>query len=299
MVVLGNNSEGKMDITYLKYFKDAAFYENFSKAAQANFVPQSSISKAVKALEVQYETNLFDRVGKSIFLNDNGRFLYEKVCLILDNLQECEQHFSYASQQNISVYVQDAGFFIALLSADYMRAHPKHHLSHLSYLDVQHSSGHAFDFTFMPKLDDMSGYNYEELLTDEFVLLVSKEHPLADYDEVTVDQLKDEDFICLYSSMWARILTNSLCNDEGSFTPNVIFETNDEDVILYLVAKNEGITLFPRRMYYVHPEENIKVINIKNTITTTSVIAWQKDKKLSKIEQGFLDFSKEWFSKYQ
>lgn len=288
-----------MDITYLKYFKDAAFFENFSKAAQVNYVPQSSISKAVKALEVQYGITLFDRVGKSIYLNDNGRFMYDKVCQILDNLQECEEHFSYSSQQNISIYIQDAGFFVALLSADYMRSHPKHHVSHLSYLDVQHSSGHAFDFTFMPKLDDMDGYNYEELLTDDFVLLVSKDHPLAQYDEIDVGQLKNEEFICLYSSMWARILTNSLCRDKGGFEPNVIFETNDEDVILYLVAKNEGVTLFPRRMYYIHPEENIKVVSLKDTIKTTSVIAWQKGKKISKTEQGFLDFSKEWFSKYK
>ena len=284
-----------MDLIHLKYFKDAAFFENFSKAAQANFVPQSSISKAIKGLEAEYNTILFDRVGKSIYLNDNGRYLYEKVCKILDDLQECEQHFSYVKQHNILIYIQDAGFFIALLSADYMRSHPKHHLSHLSYLEVQHSSGNIFDFTFMPLLDDMSNFNYEKLLTDELVLLVSKEHPLAEYDEVSVSQLKDEKFICLYPSMWIRILTSSLCEKNGEFYPNVIYETNDEDVIIYLVSK----TLFPKRMYYIHPDENVKVVKIKDTFETTSVIAWQKDKHLSKIEQGFLDYSKKWFSKYQ
>ena len=40
-----------MELLQLKYFKDAAELENFSKAAKKNMVPQPSISYAIKKLE--------------------------------------------------------------------------------------------------------------------------------------------------------------------------------------------------------------------------------------------------------
>lgn len=49
-----------MELLQLKYFKDAAELENFSKAAKKNMVPQPSISYAIKNLEDELGVPLFD-----------------------------------------------------------------------------------------------------------------------------------------------------------------------------------------------------------------------------------------------
>ncbi len=284
-----------MDLLQLKYFKDAAFFENFSKAAEVNFVPQSSISKAVKILETEYNTALFDRIGKSIYLNDNGRFLYQEVCGIFDRLDSCTHHFAQIRPNHIIIYVQDAAFFIPLLSTDYMEAHRETHITFSTAAEILHSTKSPYDLTFMPLLDDMSHYEYEQLLTDDLILLVSKDNSLSKYDEIDVSLLKEEHFISFYCSMWLRTLTHHLCVNNGGFQPKVVFETHDEFAAIHLVSKNRGITMMPEKLYNVHPHSNIKTVKIKNTIQTNTVIAWSRDKHLSKAEQQFISFSKKWF----
>ena len=74
-----------MELLQLRYFKDAAELENFSMVAKKNMVPQPSISKTIGKLEDELGVLLFDRQGKRIVLNDNGKFFYEKVSAALNN----------------------------------------------------------------------------------------------------------------------------------------------------------------------------------------------------------------------
>ena len=76
-----------MELLQLKYFKDAAELENFSKAAKKNMVPQPSISYAIKKLEDELGVLLFDRNGRKIFLNENGEYVYQKVSSILNTVE--------------------------------------------------------------------------------------------------------------------------------------------------------------------------------------------------------------------
>ena len=78
-----------MELFQLRYFLTVARYENFSKAAEELHVSQPSVSKAVKLLETELGSALFERKGKRIELNNAGRALQERLKGIigaLDNL---------------------------------------------------------------------------------------------------------------------------------------------------------------------------------------------------------------------
>ena len=68
-----------MELLQLKYFKAAAELENFSAVAEKYYVPQPSISATIKKLETELGVQLFDRNGKRITLNSNGKIFYEKI----------------------------------------------------------------------------------------------------------------------------------------------------------------------------------------------------------------------------
>lgn len=82
-----------MELLQLRYFKDAAEIENFSKVAEKNMVPQPSISKTIKKLEDELGCNLFDRNGKKISLNDNGKYFYQHIFPALANIDEAVKRF--------------------------------------------------------------------------------------------------------------------------------------------------------------------------------------------------------------
>ena len=53
-----------MELYQLRYFARAAKYENISMAAQELHVTQPSISKAIRALENELQTELMRKSGK-------------------------------------------------------------------------------------------------------------------------------------------------------------------------------------------------------------------------------------------
>ena len=80
--------EASMELLQLRYFKDCAELENFSKVARKNMVPQPSISKTISKLENELGAQLFDRVGRKIILNQNGKFFYDKISTALKNIDD-------------------------------------------------------------------------------------------------------------------------------------------------------------------------------------------------------------------
>ncbi|MBS4200795.1 LysR family transcriptional regulator [Bacillus sp. FJAT-49732] len=63
-----------MDMKWLKTFIIAAKYENFRKTSEELFLTQPAVTKHIKRLEENLNSQLFDRVGKNIALTPAGHY---------------------------------------------------------------------------------------------------------------------------------------------------------------------------------------------------------------------------------
>ncbi len=268
-----------MELLQLRYFRDAAELENFSKAAEKNLVPQPSISKTISKLEQELGVRLFDRNGKKISLNENGKYFYEKVNTALANIDDAVHHFKPPIQSNISIYIQAGNRFISMLTADFLTSTKDIFVSSVN--QISNNTQNSYDFTFMQLFDDMSSYNYEKLMEDEIVLVVSKEHPLCRYNELSIRNLADYPYIAYYKSI-----------------PGVVFETADYQAIRYMISKNKGIALMPEKLFEMQASDKYKIIKLTEKAYRTLVIAWNKDKVLSPQASQFLEFTKNWFRSF-
>lgn len=203
--------------------------------------------------------------------------------------------FSGIDQQELIIYIQDGDFFISHLAANFSAKYPNIHISHASVDEVLNSSGTPFDFTFMQPICDLSEYNYELLLEDELIAIVSKDNPLSQYDEIELSMLKSENFVGLYDTIPIRIVTDKFCREVGHFVPNYTFKSHEDFATIYRVSKNAGVAILPYKYYSIHPSNDVKVLRIKNTMCSKLIIAWAKDRTLSVPEQAFLDYCKQWF----
>ena len=68
-----------MELQQLKYFEVVAKYENMTRAAAELHIAQPAVSQSISRLEDELDTRLFDRKGKRISLNAQGRFLLERL----------------------------------------------------------------------------------------------------------------------------------------------------------------------------------------------------------------------------
>ena len=64
-----------MELRQLKYFVKTAETLNFSEAARALFVTQSTLSQQIRQLEQEMDTLLFERDSHSVQLTESGERL--------------------------------------------------------------------------------------------------------------------------------------------------------------------------------------------------------------------------------
>ncbi|RID81593.1 LysR family transcriptional regulator [Peribacillus asahii] len=118
-----------MDIKWIKTFIVAAQYENFRQASEELFVTQPAITKHIKRLEEQLNSQLFERVGKHVTLTAAGhRFLpYAREILAqyeqgLDEFEAWKQ--GYKRKLSIATAPQIASSVLPSLLRSFMNQYP-------------------------------------------------------------------------------------------------------------------------------------------------------------------------------
>ena len=94
-----------MELTQLKYFAEAAKTENLSKAAQNLHISQPSLTKAIRKLEEELNTPLFDRLGRRVVLNSEGRAFFARIRPILTEVETVSESFRELSRRRERIVV--------------------------------------------------------------------------------------------------------------------------------------------------------------------------------------------------
>jgi len=86
-----------MEIQQLLGFIAVVKEGSFSQAAKSTFRTQSAVSQQIHALEKEFNTRLFDRLGQQrVTLTDEGRLLYDLVNPIVRDIKLIEERFQEA-----------------------------------------------------------------------------------------------------------------------------------------------------------------------------------------------------------
>ncbi len=130
---------------------------------------------------------------------------------------------------------------------------------------------------------------------DELVLIVPINHPLALKNEVSINELRNQDFITREpgsaTRMWYReaFTTHNLTFDQLK----IVAELDSHQAIINAVESGTGISMVPRRI----AQEAIKLNKVKemrikelSPMMGNSYIIWNKEKPLSKDMQEFMNF---------
>ncbi|MBR3646342.1 MAG: LysR family transcriptional regulator [Lachnospiraceae bacterium] len=286
-----------MELLQLRYFKDAATLENFSEVARKNMVPQSYISKTIKRLESELGTTLFDRKGKKISLNENGKYMLEKTDAALISIDEAIAHFTKPRQANISLYIQAGSRFSSLIMADFLNYTKDIFVSCIN--QTSYNMPHnAYDFTFMQLMDDMHGFSFIELLDDSIAIVMKESHPLADQASIAIEDLKDQNFVAYYRGIGIRTLTDEYCHSHG-IDPTIIYEVSNDTAFSYSLQTKECIGLVPSATWSLNYARGLKLVPLAVPISRKLVLAWDEKKILTNEELAFKDYVIKWFNNFK
>lgn len=190
-----------MELLQLKYFKTVAQIGKISEAAKALFVSAPALSTSISRLEREIGMDLFDRSNNKITLNRQGQIFLRYVNQVFSTL-DCAK-----VEMQQSLYQQGRHVFIASVSStpwvdlvtNFTQEHPDFTLSCSSVRrdDLQnHGMPARFNF-LLASSDDIPAYyesslDYIDLYKDEPLVMVHKDHPLANREKISLMEIINE-----------------------------------------------------------------------------------------------------------
>jgi len=175
----------RFTLRQLSIFAETARCGNISEAADRLAMTQSAASSALKGLEEQYSTQLFDRVGKRLQLNAMGQELLPYVEGLLTQVAEVEdvlQRREPSGSFNIGATLTIGNYLAIPLITAFKKQYPLSDLK-LHIANTEQIAGEVLAFRIDMGLIE-GEYSHPDLYVqpwrnDELAVFCSPEHSLA------------------------------------------------------------------------------------------------------------------------
>ncbi len=257
-----------MELRQIKYFVKAAESLNFSEAARALFVTQSTLSQQIRQLEEELHTQLFLRNSHNVSLTEAGE---EFLPLALRTLQDAETCYCRMNdlQQlltgtlNIGVTFSFSPILTETL-LEFERLHPQVKLNvyYKPMEELMRMLEHR-DLDFVLAFRPTARYDMIEshvLFDSTLAVIVGENHELGSYKSITLSELEKYDLVLPSIGLQARSAFDLL---RARYVSNfkVFMELNEVNILLHLVKKSNLVTVLSEAT--IHEEEGVKAIPIE------------------------------------
>lgn len=243
-----------MTITQMTYFLEVVKHRGFSKAAEALFVNQSTLSKSIQSLESEFQVELVDRNRKSFTLTNEGEVFFQyaqRICnYYKDQIDEMKQRLS-SIERTLRVGIPPTAgtvYFYPMIQR-FRQKYPSVSLrieEVTSKTVVGMVEDNTLDLGVVLEPFHNDAYTIQKAYETEVMLVVPRDHRLAkaENDTVSFSELGNEKFLMISSSYMFRDIVTAICKEAG-FTPDVVFESAQWDALLEMASGGHGLAFLP------------------------------------------------------
>lgn len=285
------------------YFMCVVEEKSFSAAAKKLFLSQANLSKQISVLEKELGIELFDRSGYRPTLTNVGEVFYNNCVKITRQINELYDEIKDLQSSKINI-----GFTGLLENTQIVKAINQFKRSNKE-INISFNK-YNFDETIKKllskKVDISFGIEsnfrhykqikYDILFNYEICIICSFDHPLAKYSEISIEQIKNEDFIILSKSYGIDYYNDFMetCKLDG-FLPKIKKEENSFDALIFDVSTGAGISIVSREV--VRPNE-VKIIKLINSHHISNYVIAYLENENNPIILNFIKSMKSYFKDY-
>ena len=196
-----------MNLSHLKYVLEVGKTNSITRAAHNLYMGQPNLSKAIKELESEIGITIFKRTAQGVQPTRKGREFLEYASTILSQVNELESMYKrpYASESVEFAFSVPRATYVSVTAADFIA----------EYADKPHVNIYFKETSAMGAINDVASgesdfgiVRYQSIYEEYFlgsiqdrglsqelvsafttVLLMSKDHPLASYENVSFHML--------------------------------------------------------------------------------------------------------------
>ena len=188
-------------IRQIEVFVAVARSESVSRAAEALSLSQSAASSALAELENQFSQQLFDRHGKRLRLNEQGRMLLPRAVELLDRAAEIEAMLRGErglGDLRVGATLTIGNYLLPLIVAGYLQRHPESRVQlqvHNTATIASQLLHYEIDLGLIEGQVRDAELDSEPWVEDELVVFCAPDHPLALRRVATPEELAVQPWI--------------------------------------------------------------------------------------------------------
>lgn len=289
-----NRMERKMNLLQLRYFQHLAKIGHFTRAASELNLTQSALSSCIRRIEAELGCQLFYKTGRTSTLSDAGQVFLRHVEAILneydDALQELHQ-LDVMTQKELSLATTSVQFhqdMAAEFSAHFPDIIIRQQIIKISEIPAK-ANNSAIDMIISSHPYQAENICCKQISSEPLLLAIPRDHPLADRNTVTLEDVKDLSFISLPAGYAYREQLERTFLDAG-YQMKVVFESFPEQ-FPKLVARKIGAALATESSILLgNYPSSIKTIPFEgDTFQRSLYLIWRTDRKMSQAARLFFD----------
>jgi len=273
----------------LKYFLEVAKNEHVTKSARNLCIVQPALTQAIHKLEAELGVDLFKVQGRNIKLTECGRFFYKSLKPLYDDIEALPDRLRAMANelnQTVNLNVLAASSLVTNAVIKYKQTDPG-----LRINLIQNESTTLYDVCVNTFEKYQPGQNSDEetfVCSEKIFLAVPNTPQYKRRKSISLNDLKDENFIGLYGSKHLSTICDEFCSRVG-FKTNVSFVSDNTTAVKDAIAGGVGVGFWPEFSWGRMDRHKVRLLEITDgEFKRDIVIRLRKNKQNNaRVEQFF------------
>ncbi|MBP1041752.1 LysR family transcriptional regulator [Vagococcus sp. BWB3-3] len=260
-----------MNLHHLRYFETLATVQHYTKASKLLNITQPSLSNAISLLEAELGVRLFEKDGRNIILTKQGKVFQgyvEKSLNTLDTGIDTLEKISSGFGRIELSFLQILGTsFVPEIVRGYLAANSDKEIDFGFHSGVTSEiitgiKEREYDIGFCSYMQEEDDLDFFPIASQELVLIVPLDHPLAQQKTVDLRDTIDYPYIAFSQSSGLRAIVDDLFKKINQ-NYQIQFEVEEDQVIAGFVSQGFGISIVPNMpLLDSLPLKKIELVNL-------------------------------------
>ena len=291
-----------MDVRALRYFVEVVRQQSFTRAAEALFVTQPTISKMLRQLEEELGCTLLLREGRRLHLTDSGQVVYQRGQMILQEFKQLELEIGDINQLKTGELRLGVPPMVGMQIAGSVSAFRQRYPG--ITLKIVESGGLAVQeavlsgsldlaLTALP-IEAQLPLNTLTLMRHPLCVLVPRVAPWLDRASVSLAQVAQHPLL-IFNEEFSLNRQLRQAFQRAGVTPQIAVRSGQWDFLAAMVQAGMGVAILPEPICQRLDRQSLLWLPLESELTWTLGLLWREGSYLARSAQAWIDCCREYW----
>ncbi len=285
-----------MELDQLRYFLQVAKRSSFTRAAEDLVISQPALSRSIQKLEEELGQPVFERKTRSVSLTEAGTLLQSRAQQVLAMIEDTKAEITddgKSGRVRIGAIPTIAPYFLPEVLGQFSSAFPQANLvvqENTTDVLLKSCTQGEIDLAIVALPVSAKYLDVEELFTEELLLVMPPDHPLADKLKIRITDVEPFPFVLLDEAHCLSDNIVTFCRQK-SFQPVTVERTSQLAMVQELVSLSHGVSMIPAMAAHRDQSNRRVYRSLSNPKPTRAIaVVWDPYRFESRLMKAFREF---------